>query len=163
MLEISKWYSFDTSDNVGKKLDTITSTVGYTQIIDKHTHFTNHSSSCIDLIFTSNPSIIVIQALKNLSLVAVIMISYMEKVTLESLFHHHTPGLFGIARMLTLQGNFNWKSTFEGKTINKTVQVLSEILKNVLSNFVTHKSLNFNYRQPPWRNLFKKLAKLNIL
>ena len=30
-----------------------------TQIIDKPTHFTNHSSSCIDLIFTSNPSIIV--------------------------------------------------------------------------------------------------------
>ena len=28
-----------------------------TQIIDKPTHFTNHSSSCIDLIFTSNPSI----------------------------------------------------------------------------------------------------------
>ena len=87
----------------------------------------------------------------------------MEKVTLESLFHHHTPGLFGISRMLTLQGNFNWKSTFEGKTINKTVQVLNEVLINVLSNFVTHKSLNFNYRQPPWRNLFKKLAKLNIL
>ena len=55
----SKWYSFDTSDNIGKELDTITSTSGYTQIIDKPTYFTNHSSSCIYLIFTSNPSIIV--------------------------------------------------------------------------------------------------------
>ena len=55
----SKWYSFDTSDNIGKELDTITSVTGYTQIIDKPSHFTNHLSSCIDLIFTSNPCIIV--------------------------------------------------------------------------------------------------------
>ena len=50
---------FYTSDNIGKELDTITSTAGYGQIIDKPTHFTNNSSSCIDLIFTSNPSILV--------------------------------------------------------------------------------------------------------
>ena len=55
----SKWYSFDASDNIGKELDTIISTAGYSQIIDKPTHFTNNSSSCIDLIFTSNPSILV--------------------------------------------------------------------------------------------------------
>ena len=55
----SKWYSFDTSDNIGKERDTITSTASYSQIIDKPTDFTNNSSSCIDLIFTSNPSIIV--------------------------------------------------------------------------------------------------------
>ena len=55
----SKWYSFDPSDNIVKELDTITSTADYSQIIDKPTHFTNNSSSCIDLIFTSNPSILV--------------------------------------------------------------------------------------------------------
>ena len=49
-----KWYSFDTSDNIGKELDTV-----YSQIIGNPTHFTNNSSSCIDHIFTSNPSIIV--------------------------------------------------------------------------------------------------------
>ena len=55
----SKWYSFDTSDNIGKELETITSTTGYTQIIDEPTHFRNYSFSCIHLIFTSNLSIIV--------------------------------------------------------------------------------------------------------
>ena len=29
-------------------------TSGYTQMIDKPTHYINNSSSCIDLIFTSN-------------------------------------------------------------------------------------------------------------
>ena len=42
----SKWCSFE-SENIGKELDIITSTAGYTQIIEKPTHFTNHSSSCI--------------------------------------------------------------------------------------------------------------------
>ena len=50
---------FYTSDNIGKELDIITSTAGYSQIVDKPTDFTNNSSSCIDLIFASNPSILV--------------------------------------------------------------------------------------------------------
>ena len=49
----SKWCSFEIENN-GKELDIIISTAGYTQIIEKPTHFTNHSSSCIWLIFTSN-------------------------------------------------------------------------------------------------------------
>ena len=42
---------FDTSDNIGKELDIITSTLG--NIIDKPPHFANYSCSCIDLTFTS--------------------------------------------------------------------------------------------------------------
>ena len=33
---------------------------GYTQIVDNPTHLTNHLSPCIELIFTFNPSIIVV-------------------------------------------------------------------------------------------------------
>ena len=41
-----------------------------------------------------------IQALKSLSVAVLIMLSYMEKLTLESLFFQHISGLFGITRML---------------------------------------------------------------
>ena len=47
----SKWYCFDISDNIGKELETIASAVGYSQIIDKPTHFANDLSSCIDLFY----------------------------------------------------------------------------------------------------------------
>lgn len=47
----------DISDNIVKELDTVRSTAGYSQSIDKPTHLTNHSFSCIDLIFTRNPNI----------------------------------------------------------------------------------------------------------
>ena len=37
--------------------------------------------------------------------------------------------------------NFNWHYAFESKTIiNEKVQVLSEVLMDILSNFVPHKS-----------------------
>ena len=36
------------------ELDNITMTSGYNQMIDKPTHCINESSSCIDLIFSSN-------------------------------------------------------------------------------------------------------------
>ena len=56
--------------------------MGYSQIIDEPTHFTNSSSSCIDLNFTSHPSILVDSGIESLPLVVAIMISYMERSTL---------------------------------------------------------------------------------
>ena len=51
-----KWCSTDKNDIAGIVLENITSTTGYNQIINKTTHFTNVSSSRIDLIFTSHMS-----------------------------------------------------------------------------------------------------------
>ena len=55
----SKLYFSDTNDNIGKKLDIIKSTAGFTQIIEKTTYYKNYSPSWIDPIFTCNPSITV--------------------------------------------------------------------------------------------------------
>ena len=60
-----KWYFFNTSDNIGKKFDAITSTAGYGEFIDKPSHFTNSSFSCTDPIFTSHPNIIVDSDIEN--------------------------------------------------------------------------------------------------
>ena len=45
-----------------------------------------------------------------------------------------------------------WQYAFASKTINEKVQVLSEVLMNMLRNFVPHKSLKINYKQPPYMN-----------
>ena len=50
----SKWFSTDKNNKSGIVLENITSTAGYNQTINKPTHFTSVSSSCIDLIFASN-------------------------------------------------------------------------------------------------------------
>ena len=54
MQSISKWCASDKNNTAGIKLDNITITSTYNQMIDKPTHYNNGSSSCIDLIFSLN-------------------------------------------------------------------------------------------------------------
>ena len=51
-------YSNDSTDIEGSKIDILTSTFGFHQIINEATHILNNSSSCIDLIFTSQPNLV---------------------------------------------------------------------------------------------------------
>ena len=54
----SKWCTSDKDNTAGPELDSITTTPGYSQMINKTTHFINESSSSIDLIFSSNTSFV---------------------------------------------------------------------------------------------------------
>ena len=53
----SKWSNSDKSNRAGIELDNITISAGYSQLINKPTHFVNKTSPCIDLIFSSDLSI----------------------------------------------------------------------------------------------------------
>ena len=61
------------NNTAGIELDNITMISGYNQMIDKPTHFISESSSCIDLIFSSNVSLMKNHFTKN-----VIITLYME-------------------------------------------------------------------------------------
>ena len=50
----SKWCNEYITNSVGREIDTLTSSAGCKQIINKPTHIANDSSSCIDLIFCNN-------------------------------------------------------------------------------------------------------------
>ena len=53
-----QWWALDKKINVGREISFLTSSAGYNQLIDQPTHITKESSSCLYLIFTSNPSFI---------------------------------------------------------------------------------------------------------
>ena len=53
----SKWCNSDKSNRAGIKLDNITTSAGYSQLINEPTHFVNKTSSCIDLVFSSDLNI----------------------------------------------------------------------------------------------------------
>ena len=55
----SNWYSDDSSSNEGIQIDSIASYYGLHQLISEPTHILPNSSSCIDLIFTSQPNLVV--------------------------------------------------------------------------------------------------------
>ena len=52
------WRCQDIINSQGSIINTLISTSGYHQLMNTPTHMTNTSSSCIDLNFTSNPSLI---------------------------------------------------------------------------------------------------------
>ena len=52
------WYKNDINSYEDLKTDTITSQFGLQQLINEPTHLTANSSSCIDLIFTSQPNLV---------------------------------------------------------------------------------------------------------
>ena len=49
-VKCSKWCSSDKNNKPGLEIDNITTTAGYSQLMNKPTHFINGTSSCIDLI-----------------------------------------------------------------------------------------------------------------
>ena len=54
----SRWWRNDITNFTGKEIDFLTSSPGYTQIIDKPAHVVNTSKSCIDLIICINQNVI---------------------------------------------------------------------------------------------------------
>ena len=55
----SNWCKYDISNNEGVQIDSITSIHGLKQLIYEPTHIIFNSSSCIDLIFTNQPNLVV--------------------------------------------------------------------------------------------------------
>ena len=55
----SNWYYHDKSSSEGNAVDTITKQFGLNQVIKGPTHILDNSCRCIDLIFTSQPNLII--------------------------------------------------------------------------------------------------------
>ena len=55
----SNWYKNNKTTYEGSKVDAITSQFGLQQLITEPTHILADSSSCIDLLFTSQPNLVI--------------------------------------------------------------------------------------------------------
>ena len=88
-----KWWAFDKDSPEGRKIESLTSTAGYSQLIDQQKHITNTSSSCIDLVSTTNSSF-----LKDSGI----------ELSLFDICHHNI--IFGKARpKISLLSPYTWK------------------------------------------------------
>ena len=54
----TNWYKYDKTNFEGIAIENISSQCGLYQVINEPTHILENSSSCIDLIFTSQPNLI---------------------------------------------------------------------------------------------------------
>ena len=104
--------------------------MGYSQIIDEPTHFTSSSSSCIDLNFTSNPSILVDSGIEKSPFSSChhdIIYGKINFIVALPPPHFRTIWDFKNADASSIQcaiENFNWQYAFGNETINKKYKLL---------------------------------------
>ena len=130
----------------------IATTAGYSQLINKPTHFINGTSSCIDLIFSSNVSFI-----RNYGI---------EQSIYEKCHHNITYGTLDFnvplpppyyreiwdyknADTESIQkaiSNFDWPKAFRNKNANESCKLLTDTLMVILRNYIPTKPKNSTTR-----------------
>ena len=154
----SKWCNNDITNANGRVLDTLTSSAGYKQVINKPIHTVKNSFSCIDLIFCDNLNIISNYGVDlsvfekcdhniifgKINICILLSPSYVREV-----WNYRKANVKGIQK--TIQ-TFDWVKAFGNLPVDGKVDVLNETLMNIFRNYIPKKKVKCNYCQSPWMN-----------
>ena len=92
----SNWCKYDISNNEGVQIDSVTSTHGLEQLISEPAHILSNSSSCIDLIFTNQPNLVLTVVLIPLFILIATIKLFTVRLICKLNIHHLIKGMFGI-------------------------------------------------------------------
>ena len=167
------WWPGGDSNAEGINIESLTSSLGLYQLINDPTNYEpNKRPSCIDLIFTDQPNLVMESGTRN---------------SLDPVCHHQItfcrfnykippPPPFerkvwsydraNIPLIRESIRNFPWINHFNSNTdINWQVNSFSEIILNIMNNFIPNKIIKVFPSQPPWfnndiRNMLNKQKRL---
>ena len=157
----SVWWTRDKTTIEGTQPESLTSVHGF-QLISQLTHLLPQTSSCIDLIFTDQPNLIVDSGVHSLlHSNCYHQITYCKlNLNIEYpppykrlVWNYNRENVEGIKKSIE---SVNWEVMFNNKSINKQVSIFIEILMNIFSNFTSNKLVTFDDGDPPWMNSFVK-------
>ena len=158
----SSWWKEDKTTTEGTHLEALTSVHNFDQLISEPTHILPNSSSCIDLIFTNQPNLVV-----NCGTHSTLNTKCHHQITHCKLnlnidypppyerlvWNYKKANTESIKKSLE---SVNWKTLFNNKTVNKQVSIFNETIINIFSNFVPNKLVTFDDSDPPWMSDFIK-------
>ena len=149
---------YDNTTSQGKALENVMPQFGLHQVIKEPTHILHNSFSCIDLIFVSQPNLIIesgvhlslhpnchhqlIYAKFNLQI-------YYSPQYYREVWHYHDANT-GLIRRAVDQ--FNWQKAFLNRNVNVKVNIFNETILNKLRHFILHDTVLCDDRVPPWFN-----------
>ena len=152
------WFKGDKTTYEGSKIDGITSTFGLQQMINEPTHIIGDSSACIDLIFTSQPNLVMESGVhSSLHPNCLHQITY-AKFNLKiyypppyerEIWHYEKANVDHIRRSIN---EFSWERCFANISVNNKVHMFNKTIKNIMSNYVPHETIICDDRDPPWIN-----------
>ena len=167
----SSWWSNDTDTSEGLKLFSLTSSNGFSQLINDPTHIQGNSLSCIDLIFTGQQNLSV-----NSGVHASLHPNCHHQIVHSSfnLNIYYPPPYQRLIwdykkadplKITSALDSVNWKKLFDKKDITAQVTALNETILNVFRNYVPNKYITIDDRDPVWMNelIKSKIEKKNML
>ena len=154
------WCSIDITSFEGSEHDFLTSQFGLLQIIKELAHILDNSRPCIDLIFTSQPNMVIDSAV-HASLHAnchhqIIYAKFDLKIIYpppyeRTVWHFKHTNSDRIKRSINI---FDWESTLNYIDANDQVSVFNSIILNIVSNFIPNETITCADRDPPWMNSY---------
>ena len=133
----SNWYKHDTTIYEGSKINAITSQFGLKQLIQETPHSLNDSSSCIDLIFTSQPNLV--------------MESGVHSPLHQNCHHQLILAKVNLKVDLIQQAieQLSWEKSFTNLNINEMIFLFNKTSKTIFSNLIPHETVTCDDRDPP--------------
>ena len=134
----------------------LTSQFGLSQIIKEPTHILENSSSCIDLIFTTQSNMVlesgVHHSLHQNCHHQVIFAKFNLKVYYpppyeRTVFHYSQANVDHIHQAINL---FDWENAFLYIDVDVQLFIFSNTVLNILNNYIPHETKICDDRDPPW-------------
>ena len=155
--KLSKWCPSDKDSKAGQDIDTFTTTLGYTQMIDQPTHIMNDKSPWIGLLFTTISKLLCNVGVKQTTYNKCHHVIYgslnlsipLPPPYCREVWNYKTTDPVCIQRVISL---VNWNDVFRNKTADEKVKSLSNILLNIFRNFIPNKVIKVDCKYPSWMN-----------
>ena len=149
------WYINDKTATEAVKIEFVTPQFGLHKIINEPTRVLENSSSCIDLIFTSQPNLVVDlgvhPSLHPNCHHQIVYANFNLKIHFpppyEREIWHYGQGNTELNRRAVHE--FNWQRAFSNLNINERVSFFNKNNLNIVSNFIPHETVICNDRDPP--------------
>ena len=151
----SNWFCQDKTSFERDAIENLTSQFGLNQIIQESTRILD-ASSCIDLIFISQPNLI-IESGVHLSLHSnchdqILFPKFNLEVVypppyVQEVWHYKDVNTKLIRRAVN---EFNWQRAFLNTNVNEKVNIFNSIILNIVSDFILHEFVVCDGKDPPW-------------
>ena len=156
------WCNEDITSNEGSQIDSLAATYGLQQSILDPNHIWQNSSTCIDLIFTDQPNLIVDSGVHP-SLhtnfhhqIAFWKFNFINEYSApyqRLIWDYKTANVNSIKQALY---QVNWSTILSNKDVHQQLNIMNSIMLNVFTNYVSNKVITIDDEDPFWMTDFIK-------
>ena len=163
--KLSIWKKDDPDTREGVEIGALTSSFGLTQMISEATHILPNSSTCIDLLFTNQPNLIIEAGVypslhpnchHQIIFAKINFEIFFPPIYDRQIWHYNNADVNGIRESIN---NVNWDRVFLGINVNKQVEVFNNYIMNIFHNYIPNETISINDNDPPW---ITKIIKMKI-